>query len=144
MSKVKMTKAEAFEYLKGKKVYVEEHTLKAQELLFKIGYSWWDFGTLTKRYDPESNYQSILMCADGTLRPTNSYDGAQYPGITLKDLLSIDIKDDDNDISIIVDELCQWIATNYQIYKYDEDKDTLYRILHDDLKRDFARYRAKQ
>ena len=144
MEKRKMTKAEAFEYLKGKKVYVEEHTLKAQELLFKIGYSWWDFGTLTKRYDAESDYQSILMRADGTLSTTNSFDGSRYPDITLKDLLSIDIKDDDNDISIIVDELCQWIATNYQIYKYDEDKDTLYRILHDDLKSDFARYRGKQ
>lgn len=36
----KMTKAEAFEYLKGKKVYVAGKSGEIQEVLFKAGFSW--------------------------------------------------------------------------------------------------------
>ena len=35
-----MTKAEAFEYLKGKKVYVAGKSGEIQEVLFKAGFSW--------------------------------------------------------------------------------------------------------
>ena len=36
----KMTKAEAFEYLKSKKVYVAGKSGQIQEVLFKAGFSW--------------------------------------------------------------------------------------------------------
>lgn len=35
-----MTKAEAFEYLKGKKVYVAGKSDEIQGVLFKVGFSW--------------------------------------------------------------------------------------------------------
>lgn len=86
----KMTKAEAFEYLKGKKVYVEEHTIIAQEKLFEIGFAWRDFGTLTKQYDPDSSYQYLYMAENGEIWHSQTLDKEKE--ITLKDLLSIQIK----------------------------------------------------
>lgn len=86
----KMTKTEAFEYLKGKKVYVNEHTILAQEKLFEIGFAWRDFGTLTKRYDPDVSYSSLFMSENGEIWYAGSYTKAEE--ITLKDLLSIQIK----------------------------------------------------
>ena len=86
----KMTKAEAFEYLKGKQVYVEEHTIIAQEKLFEIGFAWRDFGTLTKRYDPDSSYQYLYMAENGEI--WHSQTVYTEKEITLKDLLSIQIK----------------------------------------------------
>ena len=86
----KMTKAEAFEYLKGKKVYVEEHTIIAQEKLFEIGFAWRDFGTLTKQYDPDSSYQYLYMAENGEIWRSQTLDKEKE--ITLKDLLSIQIK----------------------------------------------------
>lgn len=86
----KMTKAEAFEYLKGKKVYVKEHTIIAQEKLFEIGFAWEDFGTLTKQYDPDSRYQWLYMSEKGEIWHSGALDKGEE--ITLKDLLSIQIK----------------------------------------------------
>lgn len=85
-----MTKKEAFEYLKGKRVYVAEHTILAQEKLFEIGFAWRDFGTLTKQYDPDSNYQHLYMDADGSILYSGTCDKGEV--ILLKDLLSIQIK----------------------------------------------------
>lgn len=85
-----MTKAEAFEYLKGKKVYVDEHTILAQEKLFEIGFVWRDFGTLTKRYDPDFSCTFLFMSEEGEIWQADCLHKGE--NITLKDLLSIQIK----------------------------------------------------
>ena len=44
MEKKKMTKAEAFEYLKSAKIYVDSQIVAVLEKLFKIGFTWRDGG----------------------------------------------------------------------------------------------------
>lgn len=99
MEKKKMTKAEAFEWLKGTKVVLrtEDDQLNLQKKLFDIGYKWLSSGTtLMKLYDVSCVF---FLGIDGFIQHEEYEDEANklfcdthvYKPIKLYDILSIEI-----------------------------------------------------
>ena len=96
MEKKKMTKAEAFEYLKGKKVYVAGKSGEIQEVLFKAGFSW--DGSSASQKTESTNEPFLYISDEGSLmygsnmeffiRDTNEE-------ISADDILSIEIVEDE-------------------------------------------------
>lgn len=90
MEKKKMTKAEAFEWLKHKKVRVFEKTKEVQEKLFSIGYKWCDGSTeVTTMCSVD-----FLIIDDDTFQYTHlieHFKKLAYQEIGADDILSIEI-----------------------------------------------------
>lgn len=87
----KMTKAEAFEYLKHKKVAVTGDTITLQNKLFNIGYKWCD-GSIVAM--PMIDF---LLIDDETFQFTESlshFRNCGYTEISAVHILSIEIVDD--------------------------------------------------
>ena len=92
----KMTKAEAFEYLKHKKVAVTGDTITLQNKLFNIGYKWCD-GSIVAM--PMVDF---LLIDDETFQFTESlshFRNCGYTEISADDILSIEIVDDKDNIA---------------------------------------------
>lgn len=89
MEKKKMTKAEAFEYLNNKKVYVNGKSAQIQGVLFDAGFSWADgkdFKWLDKPF--------LFISADRISFSNNMVDFKHmrsYEEISADDILSIEI-----------------------------------------------------
>lgn len=87
----KMTKAEAFEYLKHKKVAVTRDTITLQNKLFNIGYKWCD-GSIVAM--PMIDF---LLIDDETFQFTESllhFSKCDYTEISTDDILSMEIIDE--------------------------------------------------
>lgn len=87
----KMTKAEAFEWLKHKKVAVTGDTITLQNKLFNIGYKWCDGSIMAM---PMVDF---LLIDDETFQFTESlshFRNCGYTEISADDILSIKIVDD--------------------------------------------------
>lgn len=93
----KMTKAEAFEYLKGKKVYVAGKSDQIQEVLFKTGFSW---GKSSASQKIESTDEPFLyMSNEGSLMYGSNMElfiSDTNEEISAEDILSIEIVEEDN------------------------------------------------
>ena len=106
----KMTKAEAFEYLKGKKVYVAGKSGEIQEVLFKAGFSWDKSSVSQKIGSTDAPFlymgnEGILMYGTSMeffIRDTNEE-------ISADDILSIEIVDEKKETENINIELEKWI-----------------------------------
>ena len=88
----KMAKAEAFEYLKHKKVMVVGEARAIQNKLFKIGYTWCD-GTIEA-----ISMVDFLLIDDETFQFTESlshFRKCGYTEISVDDILSIEIVEDE-------------------------------------------------
>lgn len=93
---MKMTKVEAFEYLKHKKVAVTGDTIALQNKLFNIGYKWCDGSIIAM---PMVDF---LLIDDETFQFTESlshFRNCGYAEISADDILSIKIVDDKDDIA---------------------------------------------
>ena len=105
----KMTKAEAFEYFKGKRVACDEcDTKDIQRKLFEVGVKW--RGGSTNATDDRGNF--LFVDLKGCLTHCNSrewFDRHEYEEISADDILSIEIveKEETENISI---EFEKWIG----------------------------------
>lgn len=90
----KMTKAEAFEYFKGKRVACDEcDTKDIQRKLFEVGVKW--RGGSTNATDDRGNF--LFVDLKGCLTHCNSrewFDRHEYEEISADDILSIEIVED--------------------------------------------------
>ena len=90
-----MTKAEAFEYLKGKKMYVAGKSGEIQEVLFKAGFSW-DKSSASQKIE-STDAPFLYMGNEGSLMYGNSMEffiRDTNEEISADDILSIEIVDD--------------------------------------------------
>ena len=98
MEKKKMTKAEAFEYLKGKKVSVANREIndKVQSKLFACGVEWKHHGTDVCYYGDYLviSPRGFLCHCDGM--GEDYWNRLFYEKISADDILSIEIVDEDN------------------------------------------------
>ena len=86
---MKMTKEEAFEMLKGRKVYVGEYSNEVQEKLFDIGFGWYSGGMT---FNPCNR---IIIGSNGTL--TSSHDRTYFQchrntEISISQILNIELE----------------------------------------------------
>lgn len=91
----KMTKAEAFEYLKGKKVYVNSHSAHIQATLFEAGYAW---SSGSRNIDNE-DMPFLLTTNHGeffTICNMREFAKVDYEEISVDDILSIEIVEEKN------------------------------------------------
>lgn len=103
----KMTKAEAFEWLKHKKVAVTGDTITLQNKLFNIGYKWCD-GSIVAM--PMIDF---LLIDDETFQFTESlshFRNCGYTEISADDILSIEIVEEKEETENISIELEKWIG----------------------------------
>ena len=95
----KMTKAEAFEYFKGKRVACDEcDTKDIQRKLFEVGVKW--LGGSTNATDDRGNF--LFVDLKGCLTHCNSrewFDTHEYEEISADDILSIEIVDGEDNIA---------------------------------------------
>ena len=95
----KMTKAEAFEYLKGKRVACDNFNCVAiQHKFFDVGIKW--RGGSTKATDERGSF--IFVDLNGYLTHCNSrtwFDTHEYEEISADDILSIEIVDGEDNIA---------------------------------------------
>ena len=100
MEKKKMTKAEAFEYLKGKKVYVAGKSGEIQEVLFKAGFSW-DKSSASQKIE-STDAPFLYMGNEGSLMYGTSMEffiRDINEEISADDILSIEIVDGEDNIA---------------------------------------------
>ena len=104
----KMTRAEAFEYLKGKKVYVAGKSGEIQEVLFKAGFSWDKSSASQKIESTDAPFlymgnEGILMYGTSMeffIRDTNEE-------ISADDILSIEIVDEKYELEFNYDKVVE-------------------------------------
>ena len=106
----KMTKAEAFEYFKGKRVACDEcDTKDIQRKLFEVGVKW--RGGSTNATDDRGNF--LFVDLKGCLTHCNSrewFDRHEYEEISADDILSIEIVEEKEETENISIELEKWIG----------------------------------
>ena len=103
----KMTKAEAFEWLKGKKVACDGSNNEAvQRKLFEVGIRW-----LSGKADVKDYASFLFIDADGmTYCDTIDYfDLQDYEEISADDILSIEIIEEKKEEENINNDLDKWI-----------------------------------
>ena len=113
----KMTKAEAFEYLKHKKVAVTGDTIALQNKLFNIGYKWCD-GSIVAM--PMVDF---LLIDDETFQFTESlshFRNCGYGEISADDILSIEIVEEENEPLDKWDEFARCVAKVQEKIEDDE------------------------
>ena len=90
MEKKKMTKAEAFEWLKNKKVYVDGNSAVIQAKLFEAGIEWPE----NKRHISNLEQPFLILSEDGGIYYSNNmchYLERSHEEISAEDILSIEI-----------------------------------------------------
>lgn len=100
----KMTKAEAFEYLKHKKVAVTGDTIALQNKLFNIGYKWCD-GSIEA-----ISMVDFLLIDDETFQFTESlshFRKCGYTEISVDDILSIEIVEEKYELEFNYDKVVE-------------------------------------
>lgn len=100
----KMTRAEAFEYLKHKKVAITGDTIALQNKLFNIGYKWCD-GSIEAMPMIE-----LLFIDDETFQFTESlshFRKCGYTVISSDDILSIEIVDEKYELEFNYDKVVE-------------------------------------
>lgn len=126
--KMTMTKAEAFEWLKGTKVVLrtEDDQLNLQKKLFDVGYKWLSSGTtLLKLYDVSCVF---FLGIDGFIQHEEYEDEANklfcdthvYKPIKLRDILSIEIVEEENEPLDKWDEFARCVAKVQEKIEDDE------------------------
>lgn len=94
MVKKKMTKTEAFEYLKNRKIYVNGKSAEIQKILFKAGFSWdWD---KTTKYEGKP---FIFTYEEALFHLTHSSDMTYFRNhknteISAEEILAIEIQEE--------------------------------------------------
>ena len=118
----KMTKAEAFEHLRHKKVMVVGKAFAIQNKLFKIGYRWCD-GTVET-----ISMVDFLFIDDVTFQFTGSlshFKNCAYEEISADDILSIEIVEEKREKFVDCSEPCDEIKVVQELLrnsKYLKDK----------------------
>lgn len=100
----KMTRAEAFEYLKHKKVAVTRDTITLQNKLFNIGYKWCDGSIMAM---PMIDF---LLIDDETFQFTDSlshFRNCGYTEISSDDILSIEIIEEKYELEFNYDKVVE-------------------------------------
>ena len=103
----KMTKAEAFEYLKHKKVNANGMVKEIQKKLFESGYTWYDGST------DVFFFVGFFLIDDEKFQFTESlshFKNCAYEEISADDILSIEIVDEKKKSENVSIELEKWIG----------------------------------
>lgn len=103
----RMTKAEAFEWLKGKKVACDNGRKDVQRKLFEVGIRWYDGSVEVMGYAPFLfiNPNGITHCSS-----REWFDTHEYEEISADDILSIEIVEEKKEESEnIHNDLEKWI-----------------------------------
>lgn len=96
MEKKKMTKAEAFEWLKNKKMYVGGNSAAIQKKLFEAGFEW----PLNNRYISNLDKPFLILSENGGIFYSNDmchYLARTHEEISAEDILSIEIVEEEED-----------------------------------------------
>lgn len=98
----KMTKAEAFEYLKGKKVRTCGEPRLLEKKLMECGYRW--MRGVTWENDDYEDFWAYFMAYDGLItfvdiECSDYYECHDFEDISADDILSIEIVDDEDNIA---------------------------------------------
>lgn len=94
--KKKMTKKEAFEYLKRCKIYVNGKSAEIQKILFETGYNWPLKSSEPKFEDQPFLYTDIDAWGEGLLlhgRDMRKFAESRFTEIKAEDVLAIEIAD---------------------------------------------------
>lgn len=105
-NKKSMTKAEAFEYLKGKKVYVNSHSAHIQATLFEAGYTW---SSGSRNIDNE-DMPFLLTTNHGeffTICNMRDFAKADYEEISAEDVLSLEIVEEKYELEFNYDKVVE-------------------------------------
>ena len=116
----KMTKAEAFEYFKGKRVVCDNYNcVDKQRKFFEVGVKW--RGGSTDATDDRGNF--LFVDLKGCLTHCNSrewFDRHEYEEISADDILSIEIVEEENEPLDKWDDFSRRVAKIQETLKADE------------------------
>ena len=112
----KMTKAEAFEWLKNKKVYVDGNSAVIQAKLFEVGFEWPE----NKRHISNLEQPFLILSEDGGIYYSNNmchYLERSHEEISADDILSIEIVEDKNNEFVDCSEPCPEIKAVQELLR---------------------------